>query len=71
MGEQRYSMQNFAFKKEKKNAHGKLTSQLYDKQDDLNFAIVNSKYIYSNIPASSANGVFISTDSICKGLLSI
>jgi hypothetical protein len=42
------------------DAGGKLTTQLYDKQDYFNFAIVNFPYISSNIPLSSAYGVYIS-----------
>jgi hypothetical protein len=39
------------------DAVGKLTTQLYDKQDDFNFAIVNFPYTCSNIPLSLAYGV--------------
>jgi superfamily II helicase len=39
---------------------GRLTTQLYDKLDDFNFAIVNFPYTCSNIPLSSAYGVYIS-----------
>ena len=39
---------------------GKLTTQLYDKRDDFNFAIVNFPYTCSNIPLSPAYGVYIS-----------
>jgi hypothetical protein len=37
-----------------------LTTQLYDKQNDLNFSIVNFPYLCSNIPSSPAHGVYIS-----------
>jgi hypothetical protein len=37
----------------------KLKTQLYDKQDDFNFSIVNFPYLCSNIPASPAYGVYI------------
>ena len=39
---------------------GKLTTQLYDKRDDFNFAIVNFPYTCSNIPLSPAYGVYLS-----------
>jgi hypothetical protein len=42
------------------DAGGKLTIQLYDKQDDFSFTIVNFPYICSNIPLSPAYGVYIS-----------
>jgi hypothetical protein len=42
------------------NAGGKLTTQLYDKRDDFNFAIVNFPYTCSNIPLSPVHGVYIS-----------
>ena len=44
----------------KLDTNGKLTTQLYDKRDDFNFAIVNFPYLCSNIPASPAYGVYIS-----------
>jgi hypothetical protein len=43
-----------------RDAGGKLTTQLYDKQDDFNFAIANHPYTCSNIPLSPAYGVYIS-----------
>jgi hypothetical protein len=42
------------------DAVGKLTTPLYDKRDDFNFAIVNFPYTCSNIPLSPAYGVYIS-----------
>jgi hypothetical protein len=36
----------------------KVTSQLYDKWDDFNFAIVNFLYTCSNTPLSPAYGVY-------------
>jgi hypothetical protein len=45
------------------DAGGKLTTQLYDKRDDFNFAIVSFSFIYvyySNIPLSPAYCVYIS-----------
>jgi hypothetical protein len=36
------------------DADGKLTTQLYDKQDNFSFTIVNFPYICSNIPLSRA-----------------
>jgi hypothetical protein len=53
------------------DAGGKLTTQLYDKRDDFNCAIVNFPYKCGNIPLSPAYGIYLSTDSICKGLLYI
>jgi hypothetical protein len=44
----------------KLDTNGKITTQLYDKRDDLNFSIVNFSYLCSNIPASPAYGVYIS-----------
>jgi hypothetical protein len=41
--------------------NGKIKTQLYDKQDDFNFSIVNLPHPCSNIPASPACGVY----SIC------
>jgi hypothetical protein len=41
-------------------ASKKLTTQLYDKRDDSNFAFVNFPYICSTIPLSPAYGVYIS-----------
>jgi hypothetical protein len=38
----------------------RLTTQLCDKRDDFNFAIVNFPYTCSNIPLSPAYGVYIS-----------
>jgi hypothetical protein len=42
------------------DAGGKITAQLYDKQDNLDFAIVNFPYRCSSIPLSPAYGAFIS-----------
>ena len=39
---------------------GQLHTSLYDKRDDFNFHITNFPFLCSNIPSSSANGVFIS-----------
>ena len=39
---------------------GKLTTQLYDKQDDFSFSIVNFPYLCSNIPSSPAYGRYVS-----------
>ena len=39
---------------------GKLTTQLYDKRDDFDFAIVNFPYTCSNIPLSPVYGVYLS-----------
>jgi len=37
-----------------------VTSQLYDKRDDVNFPIVNFPFLDSNIPSSPAYGVYMS-----------
>jgi hypothetical protein len=37
-----------------------LRTQLYDKRDDFNFLIVNFPFIWSNVPATSAYGLYIS-----------
>lgn len=42
-----------------KDCNGNLTTKLYDKGDDLNFSIVNLPYVCSNIPLSSAYGVYV------------
>ena len=39
---------------------GQLRTSLYDKRDDFNFHITNFPFLSSNIPSSSAYGVFIS-----------
>ena len=39
---------------------GQLSTKIYDKQDDFNFKIINFPNMCSNIPASSAYGVYIS-----------
>jgi hypothetical protein len=44
----------------KLDANGKITPQLYDKQDHFNFSTVNIPYLCSNIPASPAYGVYSS-----------
>jgi hypothetical protein len=36
------------------------TTEIYDKRDDFNFKIINFPNMCSNIPASSAYGVYIS-----------
>jgi len=36
---------------------GRLKTKLYDKRDDFTFPTVNSPFIGSNIPASSAYGI--------------
>jgi hypothetical protein len=43
-----------------KDVDVKLTTQLYDKRDDFDFAIVTFPYLCSNIPLLPANGVYIS-----------
>ena len=40
--------------------NGKLATRLYDKQDDLNFPIVNFPFLSSNIPSAQAYGVYVS-----------
>jgi hypothetical protein len=39
---------------------GRLRTNIYDKRDDFTFPIVKFPFISSNIPASSAYGVYIS-----------
>ena len=41
-----------------RDTNGKVTTQLYDKQDDFNFSLVNFPYICKNIPSSLAYGVY-------------
>ena len=40
--------------------NGQLHTSIYDKRDDFNFHITNFPFLSSNIPTSSAYGVFIS-----------
>ena len=40
--------------------NGRLTTSLYDKRDDFDFAIVNFPFLCSNIPLSPAYGLYIS-----------
>ena len=42
------------------DSKGRLRTNLYDKRDDFNFPIVNFPFIYSNISAAPAYGVYIS-----------
>jgi hypothetical protein len=46
----------------KLDTNSKLTTQLYDKQDDFNFSIINFPYLCTccSIPAAPAYGVYIS-----------
>jgi hypothetical protein len=44
----------------KLDTNGIMTTQLYDKQYDFNFSIVNFPHLFGNIPASPAYGVYIS-----------
>jgi hypothetical protein len=41
-------------------SNGRLTTSLFDKRDSFDFAIVNFPFLCSNIPLSSAYGVYIS-----------
>ena len=41
------------------DSEGRLRTKLYDKRDDFNSPIVNFPFIYSNIPAAPAYGVYI------------
>ena len=41
-------------------SEGMLRTQLYDKRDYFNFLIVNFPFIWSNVPATSAYGLYIS-----------
>jgi hypothetical protein len=42
------------------DSKGRLTTSLYDKCDNFDFAIVNFTFLCSNIPPSTADGVYIS-----------
>jgi hypothetical protein len=42
------------------DSNGRLTTSLYDKRNDFDFAIVNFPFLCSNIPLSPACGVYIS-----------
>jgi hypothetical protein len=42
------------------DSNGILTTSLYDKGDDFDFAIVNFPFLFSNIPFSPAYGVYVS-----------
>ena len=42
------------------DSNGRLTTTLYDKRDDSDFAIVNFPFLCSNVPLSPAYGVYIS-----------
>jgi hypothetical protein len=44
----------------KLDTKGKIMTQVHDKREDFNFSIVNFPYLFSNIPASPAYGVYIS-----------
>ena len=41
------------------DSNGKLTTSLYNKRHDFDFAIVNFPFLCSKIPLSSAYGVYI------------
>jgi hypothetical protein len=42
------------------DSNGRLTTTLYDKCDDFNFAIVNLPFLCSNIKRLPAYGVYVS-----------
>jgi hypothetical protein len=42
------------------DSNGRMTTSLYYKRDDFDFAIVNYPFLCSNIPLSSAYGVYVS-----------
>jgi hypothetical protein len=42
------------------DSNGRLTTSLYDKRDDFDFAIVNFPFLCGNIPLSPAYGVYVS-----------
>jgi hypothetical protein len=42
------------------DSNGRLTTSLYDKHDDFDFAIINFPFLCSKIPFSPAYGVYIS-----------
>ena len=52
------------------DSDGRLTTTLYDKRDDFDFAIVNFPFLYSNVPLSPTClwCVCLSVDSIRKGV---
>ena len=41
------------------DSEGRLITNLYDKRDDFNFSIVNFPFLYSNISAAPAHGIYI------------
>jgi hypothetical protein len=44
----------------KLDTNGKFTTQLYDKQDDFNFSLIDFPYLCINVPLSPADSVCIS-----------
>jgi hypothetical protein len=42
------------------DSNGRLTTSIYDKRDDFDFAIVNIPFLCSNIPLSPAYGLYVS-----------
>ena len=42
------------------DSNGRLTTTLYDKRDEFDFAIVNIPFLSSNVPLSPAYGVYVS-----------
>jgi hypothetical protein len=42
------------------DSNGRLTTSLYDKRDDFDFAIFNFSFLCNNIPLSPAYGVHVS-----------
>ena len=42
------------------DSEGRLRTKVYDKRDDFNFPMLNFPFIWSNIPAAPAYGVYIS-----------
>jgi hypothetical protein len=53
------------------DSNGRLTTTLYGKRDDFDFAIVNFPFLCSNIPLSPAYCAYIPGDSIRKSMFCV
>jgi hypothetical protein len=51
------------------DSNGRLTTSLYDKRDDFDFAIVSFPFLCSNIPLSPTYGVYAYEDFSKRGKL--
>ena len=49
----------------------RLTTTLYDKRDDFDFAIVNFPFLCSNVPLSLAYGMYVSQLIRCERCMMI